>query len=775
MNDHLAAASKFLLLSTSALFLTAGTALATVHSMLGSTVWADVRLPEQLTIISWNTPVPSLPAENKPEVAGVVPGAVTLTVDHDDDEGTPALTVTEIPDDFFGFLDLTIEGLAPGQTVLLEKFRVLPGGAPLMLQGSHFITDGGAELIGKVYNFNLPVDTTVIAEGTIIAQIDYYEPSAASIVGDYLYRISNAPPADPGNPGATFSVDLPVSVVSAEEDAAQGLTGSVIDQDTSQPIPGALVVKMWPLSGYADILSGTTADESGDYFLPSEERNEFDFAATKEGYVGRFGPGTEVNLVEDTFFDHDIFLEKGTRLISGTLKDSETLLPMAGVELFFSTPPVTEEVTAQFFTVTWTDEAGNFSVMVNENHWSILVRGEIAAKLGCIIPSSLALADTTGGSDVRGLELTLKRASSLVHGTLTSTSGPSIFGVEIVALNQATQESAYGVTDEEGRYRLAVTPGHWEVSPFSFSLEDSDHTGVTMQEIHVTGERQSIEHNPTARPAMAELIGVVSDEEGEPIGRLRLLAHNKELTVDEYVLQSTFETDGEYCIFLAEGDWLVFPDPTEVARRKEKLIFIGQPTVTVDPGDPEFDGELEVDLDVIKVDETTPEIELTITDRNTNAPLAGLTLHAFATIDDDDFHSYSFTGADGVAHIPVVSDGNTLWTIHASVEGTRALGKKEIEEEIEVNVTGALTQIAVTTEDFDSEPLPLTGRLQIAEDGRRIFSSNGANGRGYLLESSPDLENWFGMGRARAVDGEIKLIDQSSETSGRRFYRARPE
>lgn len=226
-----------------------------------------------------------------------------------------SVPVVELEDDYYGWLDLAVDGLSPGQTVLVERFQVIErDGVPdeLALRQSTLITDGALRAVGDGFNTNLPNDVSTAStsgdpaeqDGRVLAQINFYEPSASTIVGKYLFRVSS-PPASAAFPSPLqyTPLEYPFSIVSAEEDAPQGLTGRVLCD--GEPVPEAMVVKVWQLSGYADLLSGTLTDETGAFTLPSEERNEFDFLAIKEGYVGNFGEGMAVNLEDNVFTKRD--------------------------------------------------------------------------------------------------------------------------------------------------------------------------------------------------------------------------------------------------------------------------------------------------------------------------------------------------------------------------------------------------------------------------------------------------------------------------------------
>lgn len=420
-------------------------------------LWAPVNRPEQVTVVQWYDIETSTPAPIIPAATENAPTSVSLT--------NPAafFPITELADDYFGWLDLSIVGLAPGQTVRVERFQVLErDGQPdeLALRQSFLITDGALRPIGDSFNTNLPNDISsvfsngvqigedpTVRDGQILAQINFYEPSASTIVGDYLLRVSS--PNDTGGAPVYPPLEYPFSIVSSDAGAPQGLQGHVFAD--GQPVAGAIVVKLGQLSTYADLLSGTTTDATGSYQLPSEEVDEFDFIALKEGFVGDFGPGTAVKLDEGVFLTRDLHLEAGTQTISGTLRDAATNMPLPGVELFLLSVSDDDRFVGQKISVTWTDEAGDFSTSVTPGKWGVIVRGETARDVGYVTSSErpLALADVSSGH-VENLEVAITPATSLIEGKLTNTYGDELFGVKIVAVNETTGVAVFGTTDGVG-------------------------------------------------------------------------------------------------------------------------------------------------------------------------------------------------------------------------------------------------------------------------------------------------------------------------------------
>lgn len=745
-------------------------------------LWTPVGRPEQVTVVRWydietSTPDPVIPAESEN-----APTSVSLT----HPEGF--FPITELADDFFGWLDLTIEGLAPGQTVRVERFQVLErDGQPdeLALRQSFLITDGALRPIGDSYNTNLPNDISsvfsdgvqisddpTVQDGHIFAQINFYEPAASTIVGDYLIRVSS--PTDNGGAPAYTPLEYPFSIVSADADAPQGLEGRVLAD--GQPVAGAIVVKLRQLSSNADLLSGTTTDATGSYRLPSEDVDEFDFLALKEGYVGDFGPGTAVELEDYAFLTRDFHLEVGTQTVSGTLRDAATGAPLPGVELFLLSVADDGEFVSQKISVTWTDAAGNFSTSVTPGKWGIIVRGETARDMGYVTSSErpLALADLSLGP-VENLEVALMPATSLIEGKLTNIYDEELFGVKIVAVDQNTGVAVFGTTDGEGDYQIGVTAGRWSVSPFAFALTRLEQSGSSATIVDLPGDGQSVRHDIEVRPAIVQIYGDVYDFDENPVGRLRLLVLNKDLDIDEGSFTYTYETDGYYSALVGEGDWQLMPDPRDLLDRDEEFIFIGDIEVTVQPW--MFGDGIKRDIQVFRVNEDTPRIQLTLMDTYTSQPISNAYLHAYAfspTLGKT-LHSFAETDEDGVASIPVSPTESLEWSIHFSEKSLQDAGKKAIPT-FTVSPVGAITEVAATTMDFVE--IPLVGSIAVSEFGPSAgvnYSSTAESGRIYHIEASDDLKTWRSMGRVRAVDEAVRLFDYSAAETDRRFYRTVPE
>lgn len=699
---------------------------------------------------SWNTPVEGI-VEPLPDPDPEGAGPIQVQ-----------LSQATIDNEFFGILDLTIGGLSLGQTVLVEKFRLdndqgQINSAAVLLE-SHQVTDGIAVKAGEVFNFNLHNDVTP-RDGQITTQLDFWEPDVASIPGEYLYRVTSPLGSFPEQ-----SVGLTVSDVVTP----QKFSGTVTSG--GQPLAGATVALFDPLADTRDFIKGTTTDAAGNYTLYAPYEDEFEILAFKEGYVGPFSVGTEAVIEAGEEITIDLVLQEGTRTISGTLIDDASNEPLPGVQIFLFPAAETFGFNFTHMTTATTDAQGEFTVHVTPGRWGSLVRAQTAYKIGYLANNNyfpLSVADTTAG-DVTDFEVPITRAGSMLWGrllsdTLTSTEPETLgeplplCGVEVYAYDYDNNETAWGVTDGDGCYRIAVTPGRWSVTPYPLSLPNSDHSGTPNKELTITADNQSIEHDFFCRPTGGTVVGTITDEAFNPIGGLSLLALNADLDNKEFSTQATYQSDGFYFFDLPDGTWRIYPNvfhATVIAR-----LFVNLPEVTIENG--VTDDPIEAHIDV---EDPTATIEITLTDTGGN-PVPGAYVHGSATVAGFSVDSFAVTDATGVARLPA-EEGD--WELHFSDNFLRDAGMQALPA-FHVTVDSEVAAVS-------QQVVPLTGAAaqitSVSTVGLDVeIEGTGESGQTYRIEASRDLENWFGIGSLRAVDGKFTVIDEFAALEERAYYR----
>lgn len=712
-------------------------------------------------LLSWDAP---LPVPNDGDNSMPPPGG-ELT-----DSPFVSLSPDIIDDTYRGLVEIDIFGIAGGQRVILEKYRVFDAIAGIdsssILKASYVLQDNYFPLTGEVFNFNVPGDIDDLP-GLLSVQLDLYEPDISSTVGDYVYRVRSPT-------GAYSPVDIPFRVNAELSD--QSFYGLVMDEE-GDPIPNAFVAVLNPVGKDNTFVYGETSDSNGFYDLYTAPDEEYDLVAVAPGYVGPYGKNVSRYILEGEDIYEDIILTEGTRTISGRVhKNGDFNHGLAGVEMIFLSVDAQNEIDQSLFTATWTDQNGDYSVEVTEGRWLGLVRQNIAARFGYMgSGTGFTPADTTLG-DVTNHNIWLTPGESVLHGRLTSSEldfdgeEVGIDGVSITAVRLSDGRPAHGVTDAVGSYRIALGEGRWEVYAMPNPLADRDFSPPISRTITIGPEPSSLEYNLTARPASAYANGFLTDENGDAISKLILrpflLSGSDEI---EFGARNTDETDGFFNFALGVGDWLIMPDPTESAQRQ--LLFGSFPEVTVkpllEPGE-------SPDLPTIDADFQThaPTGEIVLTMVNSSGmPVPGVIVHGELSVGKDTYNTFGRSDANGEARLAVI-DGE--WQIDLSGPSLSNLGFSEVPR-FAVTASGTETTQTVPLTAFSNETPQLVPTIRMAEEGVQ-FQGTGEAGQRYFIEGSQDLTNWRELGQVNAVDGDFSLLpDEATQGLDRLFLRLRLE
>jgi hypothetical protein len=364
----------------------------------------------------------------------------------------------------------------------------------------------------------------------------------------------------------------------------------------------------------------------------------------------------------------------------------------------------------------------------------------------------------------------------VIAGILEGEDGTPLEQVQVIAFNRETWESTSGFTMSDGSFTIPVTPGLWEVSPFSYDLEVAGYPGAMNSFVRITEPNQSVVISNIALELNAVLDGTITyessdpEKDGQPVGGLSLWAQNIVDGELVSVFQRTYNFNGYYNIFLSEGDWLVIPAPREAAQRQLLLKNLPRVEVLHD----EFFVE-EIPWDIVAVD-AERMIEVTIHDGEGN-PVAGIPMHAHMMDGMDTYDAFGITDANGVATIPGRAGH---WHFHLSTSGLRAFGFAQIPEpHLMVPEGGGDPVVLPLTVTPFSNALPQVTSVQAAW-GSAVFSGSGEPGQLYEVEGSFDMNNWFFAGRVIALDGEFAITDAldagheesiTGEPGDRVFYR----
>lgn len=752
--------------------------------------------------IKWYAPIPGLSEGHEARVQSFLKGPVALASDNDapsifsktysnrvtlawgaplpvpsdadtswppaSAEGSvpPSISVspTVVDDTYRGLVEFEMTGLAAGQRVILEKYRVFDASvgieADSILMGSYVLQDGYFPLVGEVYNFNIPGDTDEV-DGSISAQLDLFEPDISSTVGDYVYRVKSPT-------GAYAPVDTAFRINAELSD--QSFFGLILDPE-GNAVPNAFVAVLNPIGSDNTFVYGETSDSSGFYDLYTAPDTEYDLVAAAPGYVGPYGKNVSRYILEGEDIYEDIILTPGTQTIGGRVHEAgDFARGLPGVEMIFLSVGADNEIDQNLFTATWTDANGDYEVDVTEGRWIGLVRQNIAYRFG-YMGSGVggAPADTTTGS-VSNYNIGLIRGESVLQGNLTSSeldlegNEVGIEGVTISAVRESDGLPAHGVTDLAGSYRIALGEGRWNVYAMPNPLADRDYSPSIRRDVVIGSEPSSLEYNFTARPIDAYVSGFLKDEIGDGVPKLFLRAIQLiDRAEAELGARNTDETDGFFQFSLSAGDWLIMPDPAESARRQ--LLFGSLPEVSVKS---KLEGEATPVLDAdFQTYAPTGEIVLTLVN-STGNPIPGVIVHAKTTIGKDEYNTFGESDSNGEARLAVI-DGE--WHVDLSGPSLNKIGFAEAPR-FAINVIWDAS-LTVPLEAFSNDTPGLEPVVEIAagtSEKTVNFEGSGEGGRRYVIEGSEDLINWRELGRVYAKDGGFSLLPDALTQALDKFF-----
>jgi hypothetical protein len=606
--------------------------------------------------VDWNSPVKA------PLLRPTTPSSPTAV----------GVNPSTIDENFRGFVQVMIDGLATGDTIRLEKFQVNNNAglidANAILEQSLLLTDGVSNQIGGVSNVNVPADNTP-ADGTIVAQIPFLDSSVPTTVGEYVFRFSS--------PTGSFAPLTARFTVTNVPDA-QDITGQVTANGV--PVPNAYVVLLETGGGSYEFVAGTIADGTGNYSFGAAP-GQYDMVAVHRGFIGAFGKGVEQTLAAGEHKTVNLTMEAGTRTISGQVRDNKTNAGLPAVQVVFQTD-------AGKFTVDYTDANGNFSTSVTPGKWNVEINRDAVSQIGYLAPFAAVAVDTSAGN-ASNVTLSLEKATTLLYGTVTESNGTPLTGLDLDANDENYRFQAYAVTDNSGNYVIAISSGVWAVDASASGLETRQDLAPLPTKLYAA-EGQATNVNFAASKATAQLSGALKDNNGAGISDITYQAVREN---GRFVRFGT-EADGNFGVGLSAGVWSFAPMPEDAAH--EDLIFVKPLNITLTDGQ-NLTG---VTFQAIR---PTHHVNVTVKDQN-GTPRQRIQLALGYALNNQVFVSFAFTDEHGVASLPAYDQA---WGLAGDPENLAANGFREFAVQT-VTVSGSDVNVAITL-----EPLPPTGNTLV--------------------------------------------------------------
>lgn len=372
----------------------------------------------------------------------------------------PALSVApaSLPVDASADVVLTIDGLASGDTVLLERYLDVNGNSLIdpgdLLVQSALVRDGHVILVDGQRDFSQPGDEDNGAvDGRIVTHFNLAtSPELARIVGPYLIRVSS--------PTAAFTPILKMFTLNPSADSR--IVAGRITTVSSTAISHALVCLLQKNGTSYDFLRGAIADSNGNYTLRAPA-GTYLLLPMAPGYVANLTTATPLTLSTSDVTRDLTLLTGGSRIISGQVQNRDDYtISLPGVQLFL----LSQDGLAA---LTTTDTAGNFSVGVTAGLWEIQASSASLAALGYLNPNDSPAANA-GNFSVTSFIVPCVPAATLIHGTITDRSGGALPRIHLTAQDDANRFNPDAVTDAQGRYSIGASTGNWALEPTATGL-----------------------------------------------------------------------------------------------------------------------------------------------------------------------------------------------------------------------------------------------------------------------------------------------------------------
>lgn len=447
-----------------------------------------------------------------------------------------ALTPATINADYQGQVGLTISNILPaGAELRVEQFvdanrnGVIDAGDYVVR--SFTVTDGLTSA-----NPNIQADSDGLVNNTITTGMNYFLTNDLyHAPGSYLFRVTNG----------TESAIAPFLIATVAQ--PQAISGTVTNG--TSPVPGAIVrlTDKWQRP-----VAWSIANGSGAFTL--NVKTPGDYIITPLAYGYSTSTTTQLTTISSGQYlaGHDLNLTAGTFHLTGMVKKEQASDPVGGVWV--------QAKSTTFTGVAMTAIDGTYDLALPSGLYEVAVAADPtvpkpAAKgylAFTVQPLTVNLTANTAGVD-----LALPSAAVLVSGRVTDTLGRAVAGLPVRGKLPLTANSrepvAYGVTDANGDYTLAVVAGTaWSIRLDDPAAQILGYIGTGIDNFATTSPLTG--NNLSVHPITAWVQGTVKD-----INNNVVAGNNVRLRTVDSTIVATIKTaaDGTYRIGAFAGNWLV--------------------------------------------------------------------------------------------------------------------------------------------------------------------------------------------------------------------------
>jgi hypothetical protein len=665
-------------------------------------------------------------------------------------------TPTIISNTYSGTISLQIGSLTNGETVVVQKFLdantngVIDAGDILWQQFN--LTDGTNFVIGGVTNFYVPGDLNSTT-GAITAALNFQADFSQTIVGKYLFKLSS--------PSGRFA-PMTNSFTVTNFPYAQKFTGTVVSNGVA--VPDAAVLLFQSTGGNnMNPVGGAMADNSGAYIIQAPA-GTYSLAAFKSNFVADVTMAANLGLGGGATLNTNLSLIAATQNISGKIEDASSSIGLPALLV-----PV--QTKNGLLAVCFTDTNGNFNAGVNANQWGVGGDSSTLAICGYVGLQNKTTIDTTTGS-VSGVTIALPKATAFVYGTLKDNFGnplPGVFPIEAYDNNNKIYQSD-GYTDTNGYYVTGVVGGLGNSDPwwvdvdnkgsypdYIFSQAAFDQNGGTN-----IGAGQAVLANLTAILATNHITGHVKFNGTNVIG----VGVNANAMINglNYQVQVDTDTNGNYSLNVADGDWNVGVFDCCDNDSLENILGSGN-YQTPDDQNIDIDNNNATNDFIVQSAGSGPyQITGQITGNNGN-PIAGVNVYA-----SDGNGNFFTTTTDGDGNYSLNNIGNGNLTVSVDCGNLASLGYDCVNSQ-ETNI--------LNNSDYGLNFIvklnqPVLGPSTKYSGTQFQFSLFGASNQNYTIQYSTNLgsTNWMALFVTNSATTNSFLLTDPNATNRQRFYRA---
>lgn len=205
-----------------------------------------------------------------------------------------------------------------------------------------------------------------------------------------------------------------------------------------------------------------------------------------------------------------------------------------------------EEVTTAEVKATVTDGQGRYVLKLQAGTWQIFAREHY----GYYAPSDTQII-VLGAADSTAVDVSMSAYPASITGMVSSAKKGPVPGVKIMAVSE-NEDTYTGCSGPDGSYRIGVTPGTFDIYPFSLPLDFAYLPGMYTAVMVDSGA--AVEgKNFTLGRTTAHVQGRVTYQAGGPAGMVTIIA----FWVGGYYYATTTNVDGGYYLTMLPATYLI--------------------------------------------------------------------------------------------------------------------------------------------------------------------------------------------------------------------------